>query len=136
VTRRASLPGADVLFRGTPGPYPSSEGGRSDQAPGNPEFAAMSEARLPFDAATGFQTVSVGRPDEAPVKPRHDEKITFYCTGSELTRLERARLALRSDHKLPSDRGRIVRAALAEILEDFEAKGSQSALLRRLSSEG
>jgi hypothetical protein len=74
--------------------------------------------------------------EEAPAKPRHDEKVTFYCTGSELTRLEKARLTLRSDHKLSSDRGRIVRAALAEILEDFETKGPQSALLRRLSSGG
>ena len=65
-------------------------------------------------------------------RPRHDEKVTFYCTASDLTRIERARLALRADHKLASDRGRIVRAALAEILDDFESQGSSSALVRRL----
>ena len=65
-------------------------------------------------------------------RPRHDEKVTFYCTASDLTRIERARLALRAEHKLASDRGRIVRAALAEILDDFESNGSSSSLVRRL----
>jgi len=65
-------------------------------------------------------------------RPRHEEKVTFYCTASDLTRIERARLALRAEHKLASDRGRIVRAALAEILDDFESNGSSSALVRRL----
>src|SRR5438046_149709 len=62
-------------------------------------------------------------------RPRHDEKVTFYCTASDLTRIERARLALRAEHKLASDRGRIVRAALAEILDDFESNGSSSSLV-------
>jgi hypothetical protein len=132
VTRRASLPGADVLFRGTPGPQPSSEEGRSDRAPGMPELGTIPP---PAAAASGTPTVGTQAPEQGPARPRHDEKITFYCTGSELTRLEKARLALRSEHKLPSDRGRIVRAALTEMLEDFEAKGSHSALLRRLSSD-
>ncbi|MGH2704822.1 MAG: hypothetical protein ACRDJ4_06950 [Actinomycetota bacterium] len=65
-------------------------------------------------------------------KPRHEEKVTFYCTGAELTRLESVRLALRAHHRLASDRGRIVRAALAEILDDFEARGPSSILVRRL----
>jgi hypothetical protein len=65
-------------------------------------------------------------------RPRHDEKVTFYCTASDLTRIERARLALRAEHRVASDRGRIVRAALAEILDDFESNGSSSALVRRL----
>jgi hypothetical protein len=64
--------------------------------------------------------------------PRHDEKVTFYCTGSDLTRLERARLSLRADFRMSSDRGRIVRAALAEILDDFELRGPNSALVKRL----
>jgi hypothetical protein len=71
---------------------------------------------------------------EPPGKPKHDEKITFYCTAPELHRLERARLMLRTDHRISADRGRIVRAALAEVLEEFEAKGTSSALFRRLSS--
>ena len=70
--------------------------------------------------------------DDAGRRPRHDEKVTFYCPASDLTRIERARLALRAEHKLASDRGRIVRAALAEILDDFDRHGADSALVRRL----
>ncbi|HEU4488776.1 MAG TPA: hypothetical protein VFS38_05770, partial [Actinomycetota bacterium] len=65
--------------------------------------------------------------------PKHDEKITFYCTSEDLMALERARLSLRQ-HGVASDRGRIVRAALAHVLEDYEARGADSILLRALSS--
>ncbi|MCA1839350.1 MAG: hypothetical protein LC723_03325 [Actinobacteria bacterium] len=68
-------------------------------------------------------------------KPRHDEKVTFYCTGEDLTRLERARLELRAVHKISADRGRMVRAALTEILDDFEARGENSALVKRLQKD-
>lgn len=47
--------------------------------------------------------------------------------------LERARLKLRADHSIAADRGRIVRAALAYVLEDFEARSDDSILLRKLS---
>lgn len=47
--------------------------------------------------------------------------------------LERARLGLRANHGVAADRGRIVRAALAYVLEDFEARGEDSILLRKLS---
>jgi hypothetical protein len=46
--------------------------------------------------------------------------------------LESARLRLRSDHGVAADRGRIVRAALGYVLEDFEARAEDSILLRRL----
>jgi len=69
------------------------------------------------------------------MRPKHEEKVTFYCTDEELTRLERARLALRAEHRLPTDRGRIVRASLGEILDDFESKGADSRLVRRLRRE-
>jgi hypothetical protein len=68
-------------------------------------------------------------------KPRHEEKVTFYCTGADLTRLERAKLLLRAEQGIASDRGRIVRAALGEILDDFEARGTESLLVRRLQRE-
>jgi hypothetical protein len=74
-------------------------------------------------------------PEALPARPRHEEKVTFYCTDAELTRLETARLALRSKHRLSSDRGRIVRAALDEILDDFDRLGNQSLLVRRLRSQ-
>jgi hypothetical protein len=65
--------------------------------------------------------------------PRHDEKITFYCTSEDLMAIEKTRLALRSEHGVAADRGRIVRAALAYVLEDFEARSHDSILLRKLT---
>jgi hypothetical protein len=79
---------------------------------------------------------AAGRPrSRKAARQRHDEKITFYCTDADLTRLEATRLALRAKHRLSSDRGRIVRAALAEILDDFDARGAESALVKRLTGE-
>jgi hypothetical protein len=120
MTKRASLPGADELFRRT-----------TEQA--EEETQTEEPAPQPVDKAPSLQ---VAQPPAEPVvsepRPRHEEKVTFYCTGEELTRLERARLALRADHRLPADRGKIVRLALTELLEDFETRGVNSALVRRL----
>lgn len=65
-------------------------------------------------------------------RERHDEKITVYCSRDELLDLETARLALRVEHGLAVDRGRIVREALAVVLADLAAKGEDSILVRRL----
>jgi hypothetical protein len=65
-------------------------------------------------------------------RQRHEEKITVYCSAEELVDLEHARLALRADHGLAIDRGRIVREAVAVVLADLEAKGESSILVRRL----
>ncbi|MFL6129189.1 MAG: hypothetical protein ACJ73E_08985 [Mycobacteriales bacterium] len=65
-------------------------------------------------------------------REKHDEKITVYCSAEELFELERARLALRGEHGLVVDRGRIVREAVAVVLADLEAKGESSILVRRL----
>lgn len=117
MTRRARLPGADELFRSTedkepPMPAPQPAASRS----GNGGKATVE----PSDR----------RPPKA--KPRHEEKVTYYCSADALTRLEAARLNLRADHDITCDRGRIVRAALDEVLDDFAAEGERSALIRRL----
>jgi hypothetical protein len=65
-------------------------------------------------------------------RQRHEEKITVYCSAEELLDLEQARLALRADHGLAVDRGRIVREAVAVVLADLEAKGETSIIVRRL----
>ncbi len=65
-------------------------------------------------------------------REKHDEKITVYCSAEELFELERARLALRGDHGMVVDRGRIVREAVAVVLADLDAKGDSSILVRRL----
>ena len=153
MTRRASLPGVDELFRSQkerpeepqvaeavslqvakePEPDPTPE---PDPAEGSLEEVRIFEELNPRPQPQ--DVLAVGDEDDPPTesdpgrRPRHDEKVTFYCTASDLTRIERARLALRAEHKLASDRGRIVRAALAEILDDFESNGSSSALVRRL----
>lgn len=114
MTRRASLPGADELFRRT--------AEESAESPSDQEQSPSPAVQK----ATNLQVA------KEPKGPKHDEKVTFYCTAAELTRLERARLTLRADHGVPSDRGRIVRAALVEALDDFESRGSNSGLLRRL----
>ena len=76
-----------------------------------------------------FRAVGERRPSG---RQRHEEKITVYCSAEELVDLEQARLALRAEHGLAIDRGRIVREAVAVVLADLEAKGESSILVRRL----
>jgi hypothetical protein len=103
-----------------------------------PEFDRLDEEPLAELAAaprrqTGtrrrFRTVGERRPSG---RQRHEEKITVYCSAEELVDLEQARLALRAEHGLAVDRGRIVREAVAVVLADLEAKGESSILVRRL----
>jgi hypothetical protein len=116
VPRRASLPGAEELFRRT-----TSEKPRQPRS--EPEEV---------DKATKLQVATAEAADDRKA-PKHEEKVTFYCTADDLMQLERARLALRSEHGIGADRGRIVRAALGYVLEDFDARGDDSILLRQLS---
>ena len=133
VPRRASLPGADLLFGSPSQPKPA----RTEE-PVALEQAVEPEAEMqqpPPDASGPAEPPQPVVSNSAATRPRHAEKVTFYCTDSDLTRLEAARLDLRANHKLASDRGRIVRAAIAEILDDFDARGADSLLVKRLSSE-
>ena len=107
--RRVSLPGASELFRPTQA---------SDPAPAAP---------APEPAAQPGPARGTGR-------VRHDEKITVYVSSDELVALEQARLTLRAEHGMAVDRGRIVREAIAALLEDLQAQGASSELVRRLSS--
>ena len=95
----------------------------------------------------GYVTPAAGAEDAPPPAPvrrlrpapaqstgrvRHDEKITVYVSADELVALEQARLVLRAEHGLAVDRGRLVREAIAELLVDLEANGSDSVLVSRL----
>jgi hypothetical protein len=120
VSRRASLPGADELFRRT-----SERAGAPSEAPPSTRSEQLAES-------TNLQ-VAEATPEAPRRGPKHQEKVTFYCTGEDLVAMEKARLRLRSEHGVAADRGRIVRAALAYVLEDFDARGEDSILLRRLS---
>ena len=123
MSRRASLPGADELFRRTSADRPAAQ--RRERPPAEES-----------NKSTKLQVASTPSPAETERKaPKHDEKITFYCTAEDLMAIERARLKLRADHGVAADRGRIVRAALDYVLEDFGAREEDSILLRRLSGE-
>ncbi|MCC5950283.1 MAG: hypothetical protein JJT89_17665 [Nitriliruptoraceae bacterium] len=113
MNRRASLPGADELFRTTD----EGRGSRASQRSGS--------RRAPAAAQSG--------PTEASGRVRHDQKITVYITEQELLDLEQARLRLRAEFDIAVDRGRIVREAIAELLLDLEESGPDAAVVRRLS---
>jgi hypothetical protein len=121
-----SLPTADDLFRPTVVPDPV-------------------DAATPDGAAGDEPTPPPAEPapavEEAPAKGtgsgrvKHDEKMTVYITSDELLDIEHARLSLRRGHGLGVDRGRLVRAAVAIALADFEANGEESVLVQRLSEQ-
>lgn len=129
MSRRVTLPGADELFRATSGGTRTDDDLRVDSddveaAAVEPRTVTPLRTRAPATRPTGSR-----RPTG---REKHDEKITVYCSAEELFLLERARLALRGDHGLVVDRGRIVREAVAVVLADLDAKGESSILVRRL----
>ncbi len=116
--RRVDLPGAAELFRTT----------APDAVPAGPP--PLDPRPIP-DAAP---PAPLSRP--ATPKPtgrvRHEEKITVYVSSEELLALERLRLTLRAEHGLAVDRGRIVRAAIADALADVDSEGGSARLVQRL----
>jgi hypothetical protein len=114
--RSNRLPGNDELFRPT--------------SPGEDRTAVGELAALP--AAIRSIADEPGAERRPSGRERHDEKITVYVSGDELLDLEQARLTLKRDHGLKVDRGRIVRAALAEVLADLERLGADAPLVTRL----
>lgn len=120
----------------------------ADRAPAEPSFHGLrAPAPQGFDddlvdpatrrapariRQTRRQSLRGGAERRPSGREKHDEKITVYCSAEELFELERARLALRGDHGLVVDRGRIVREAVAVVIADLEAKGESSILVRRL----
>jgi L-aminopeptidase/D-esterase-like protein len=117
LSRRVSLPGASELF-----------GGAAPKQT-KPEKHATSEGPSSVRART---TVVDDRKSSGRI--RHDTKITVYVTEEELLGLEQTRLALRAEHGLMADRGRIVREAIDVLLADFVDHGPDSVLVRRLKA--
>ena len=115
MARRVNLPAADDLFRPT---EPAAETPRERRVRAVPT-AADEDARVRRGSG----------------RVRHDEKITIYVTADELLDIEHARLALRRDHALAVDRGRLVREAVALVLADFDEHGLDSLLVQRLIEE-
>jgi hypothetical protein len=123
-----TLPGADELFRTTGTARPDAEPSEASTGqPAPPAAGAAVTAIRP--RRTASRSSGTRRPSG---RERHDEKITVYVSPEELVDLEHARLSLRAEHGLAVDRGRIVREALAVVIADLEAKGTDSILVRRL----
>ena len=134
MTRRASLPGADELFKQN-SPALSAVREVPSEAPATTTPPTSSTASSP-KAKKGVRSIPRRRVvsvDKSPSgRERHDEKITVYLSPDELFDLDQARLSLRGDLGLAVDRGRIVRESIAVIIADQEQKGDQSILARRL----
>lgn len=119
MNRRASLPGADELFRTT---APAV-----DPTPSRPRPVEA----VP-DASPTTATTKPGLPS-ASGRVAHDQKITVYMTAQELLDLEQARLRLRAEFGIAVDRGRIVRESVADALRALHDDGPDAGLIRRLS---
>jgi hypothetical protein len=144
MSRRATLPGADELFRRTsetpeaePTPPPVSAVATALAEPTAEHVAEPTEGAGPTtEPDRAPRPATRRRPRAGDRRPtgreRHEEKITVYVSPEELVDLERAKLGLRAQHGLAVDRGRIVREAIAVVIADLEAKGEDSILVRRL----
>ena len=133
MTRRASLPGADELFRAnTPALSAVRQVVEEAQEVSKPIGVAPTTPKTKKGVRSTPRR-RVTTVDRSPSgRERHDEKITVYLSPDELFDLDQARLTLRGDLGLAVDRGRIVRESIAVIVADLEAKGDQSILARRL----
>ena len=88
-------------------------------------------AELLRPAASG-PDVAAHRP--ASGREQHTHKITVYLSADELFELEHARLALRR-YGITTDRGRLVREAIAVLLADLDARGEASVLAMRIAGQ-
>jgi hypothetical protein len=133
MTRRASLPGADELFRAnTPALSAVRQVVEEAQEVSKPigVSPAAPKTKKGVRSTPRRRVTTVDRSPSG--REKHDEKITVYLSPDELFDLDQARLTLRGDLGLAVDRGRIVRESIAVIVADLEAKGDQSILARRL----
>jgi hypothetical protein len=80
--------------------------------------------------ATEGPEIAAHRP--ASGREQHAHKITVYLSADELFELEHARLTLRR-YGITTDRGRLVREAIAVLLADLDARGETSVLARRIA---
>ena len=135
MTRRASLPGADELFRNNARSLSAVREVAAEPVASATPVAQPIGTSAPR-SKKGVRSIPRRRVTAADKSPsgreRHDEKITVYLSPDELFDLDQARLMLRGDLGLAVDRGRIVRESIAMIIADLEAKGDQSILARRL----
>jgi hypothetical protein len=125
VARRVSLPAADDLFG-------RNQRSRDDRQGAPPAVRAVPDRDGAEIEDAAEEQAGRRRPSG---RVKHDEKVTVYVTSTELLELEQARLTLRGEHALAVDRGRLVREAVAMVLADYQDRGEESALVRRLRDE-
>ena len=123
MSRRVSLPGASELFGGAAPQQTRPEKRTATDGPG------LTDDR---PVPNGPSRTVVVEDRKSSGRIRHDTKITVYVTEEELLGLEQTRLALRAEHGLTADRGRIVREAIDVLLADFVDHGPDSVLVQRL----
>ena len=124
MSRRVSLPGASELFGGAAHKQTRPEKRTATDGP--------SSALADRPGTDGRSRTDVVDDRRSSGRIRHDTKITVYVTEEELLGLEQTRLALRAEHGLSADRGRIVREAIDVLLADFVDHGPDSVLVQRL----
>ena len=152
MSRRVSLPAADDLFRsnrharetrerGSAAREIAADRGLPEQAgPSTPVALPVSgpvQQRVPESAReqaaeSAAETAAETAARKSSGRVRHDEKMTVYVTADELLDIEHARLSLRRHQGLAVDRGRLVREAIAIVLEDLDDNGDDSVLVGRL----
>jgi L-aminopeptidase/D-esterase-like protein len=119
-----SLPGASELFGGA-----APKQARPEKRTATTDGSALAADR---NGSNGRSRTAVVEDRKSSGRIRHDTKITVYVTEEELLGLEQTRLALRAEHGLTADRGRIVREAIDVLLADFVDHGPDSVLVQRL----
>ena len=133
MTRRASLPGADELFRANTPALSAVRQVVEEVGEVSKPIGISATAPITKKGVRSTPRRRVTSVDRSPSgREKHDEKITVYLSPNELFDIDQARLTLRGDLGLVVDRGRIVRESIAVIVADLEAKGDQSILARRL----
>ena len=130
MSRRVSLPTADDLFR----PTREDLDDEATEAPARPAVSAVPNQPESVHDTTDDQGADDAGKRRSSGRVRHDEKMTVYVTSDELLDLEHARLAMRRDHGVAVDRGRLVREAIAIALADLELNGEDSVLVQRLNA--
>ncbi|GAA2697325.1 MULTISPECIES: hypothetical protein [Actinosynnema] len=131
MTRRPTLPGASELFRSTVASQPATA------LPGEPDVVLVARPQLPpqpepVGEPAGADDPSADSGRRGSGREKHSTKFTVYASDEELLALEQAKLVLRGSHGLVVDRGRVVREAIAIVLDDLEGRGDDSLLVRRL----
>lgn len=108
-------------------------GGPAGPSQAGPHPVHLPAALGPAPAAAPHRAVPVG-PDDLE-QPERSEQVTVRLPSDLVLELERVRGLLARRHGLPVTRAEVVQAALGLLLEDYDAWGEQSVLVRRLSDE-